>query len=346
MALYGFDGTGDKWNKDLTVSAESKTYNGRYHSNVVKFIQKYVEVNSEQQFEYIPGVATNGGKIGYMTGGLLGTGASRRVRKAFKLLVKRFKAGDEEIVIVGYSRGAAIARMFAERIETKYKKIKDKDGTTLVKPPIIKFIGLFDTVASFGLPFNDFEWRFKKSMPSNVETAVHAMALDEPDVGFGLDRAYGFNTLEVWFAGGHGDIGGTAAKESGQPNIGRTNIALNFMVKKAAASGVKISIDGIDIDTGAEIQKPKIDGVISDNTTESRTVHRGDVIHYSVYEYGYPDNERLKKRWLSAKDLAVQETIANENELSKTIQIYLTPQQQEKYSTSDIYDLLNRNLLS
>jgi len=209
MALYAFDGTGDKWEEDTPITDTQRTKKDRFLTNVVMFLKYYREENPNKD-HYFSGVGTNGALIGFALGGAFGLGAWGRVNKAFKILKSEYSKGDEEIVIVGYSRGAAIARLFADKIYRSYNKIIDKEGNPLRSRPKIKFIGLFDTVASFGNPLNDYEWMFKERIPNNVQRTVHAMSLDERSDGFGLDRAYGRNILEVWFRGGHGDIGGNA----------------------------------------------------------------------------------------------------------------------------------------
>ncbi len=89
-----------------------------------------------------------------------------------------------------------------------------------------------DTVASFGNPFNENEVFFQPTLPFTVSQAVHAMAYDLNRRGFGLDRVFGNQVLEVWFRGGHGDIGGNVEVGINKPNRSRTNIVLNFLQKK------------------------------------------------------------------------------------------------------------------
>ena len=187
MALYAFDGTGDRWSpgtrwklKDLreltpkeredlmaTITPEQTTDKYRFLTNVVFFYKEYIK--SGLHAEYFPGVgsgALRGSQfavtLDFIFGGLFGIGAQGIVDQAFGKLQKNFEKGDKDIDIVGYSRGAAIACMFANKIFRDYEKILP----SLREPPKIRFIGLFDTVASFGNPLNDNELFFKKDLPS------------------------------------------------------------------------------------------------------------------------------------------------------------------------------------
>jgi uncharacterized protein (DUF2235 family) len=127
------------------------------------------------------------------------------------------------IDIIGYSRGAAIARMFADKTARDFSKLG------VEQPPLIRFVGLFDTVASFGNPLNDNEICFQHNLPWTVKNAYHAMSLDLHRSRFGLDRVFGNHVLEVWFRGGHGDVGGNSSlADKTTPNRLRTNISLNF----------------------------------------------------------------------------------------------------------------------
>jgi hypothetical protein len=380
MALYGFDGTGDRWNPgtrwklgDLrklteeqkqnllkTIEPHAKTENGRYLTNVVFFYKEYVR--SGLHAEYFPGVGSGawfetkfGKTLDFIFGGAFGIGAKGIVNQAFGRLKKNFEKGDRVIDIVGYSRGAAIARMFADKTFRDYKKLGN-----LTEPPEIRFVGLFDTVASFGNPFNDNELFFQKNLPRTVKNAFHAMSLDLNRKGFGLDRAYGENVLEVWFRGGHGDIGGNSALNDG-PNRGRTNITLNFMLKKAIAVGVnlkdlKLTKDlnpNQDLSYPINIQAPI---AIGDNILDieppggdpSRQPLKYDIFHYSLFD----ENNREIKPIVKVTDQPIDsnlpnrnnlviEELSNESEISKQRLLQLTPILIAKFpDTQSIYNCL------
>jgi uncharacterized protein (DUF2235 family) len=86
----------------------------------------------------------------------------------------------------------------------------------------IAFLGLFDTVEAFGVPFEELrktiDWviwpiSFRNGvLSSNVKRACHALALDDERTTFRplrFERSVGDpRVTEVWFAGMHSDVGG------------------------------------------------------------------------------------------------------------------------------------------
>ena len=164
MALYAFDGTG---NADDGPPEED--------TNVVRFREVYAGAD----FEYLSGVGTRLGAVGKVMGGLFGLGGRSRIEEMYDTLCQNYVDGDKDIDIIGFSRGAALAVHFANKIAQD--GIKGSDG-----PPVIRFVGLWDVVASFGLSFNnvlEFQsmnlfWDVE-SVPDNVQHCFHAMAYDE-----------------------------------------------------------------------------------------------------------------------------------------------------------------------
>ena len=167
MALYAFDGT---WN-DSRAPDEERDF--RKDTNVHRFRVLY-----KGKSEYVDGVGSRGGMIGKIVGGFSGAGAQKRVDEHFEALKQNFAKGDTAIDIVGYSRGAAIARMFVLRIEREFDSL-EINGKALTQPPAVRFLGLFDTVASFGIPWDANEHDFRADIPEFVTNTFHAMALDE-----------------------------------------------------------------------------------------------------------------------------------------------------------------------
>ena len=151
MALYAFDGT---WNEDETDEGKD--------TNVVKFRDAYLA-----ETFYLEGVGTRSGFIGRILGGIAGIGGRIRISEAMDDLESRFAGGDHTIDIIGFSRGAALALHFANEIW------EEKGGAA------IRFLGLWDVVASFGLPGNDINIGWTLTLPDNVQHCYHAMALDE-----------------------------------------------------------------------------------------------------------------------------------------------------------------------
>lgn len=269
MALYAFDGT---WNDDEDLDSQD--------TNVVRFQELYTGT----EVEYVAGVGTRFGSFGKTLGGLFGAGGRSRIREMYEDLLENWKGGDKEIDIIGFSRGAALAVHFANRIAKK--GVVEADGSTVI--PRIRFLGVWDVVGSFGLSFDTFVnfqdinlgWNFDE-VARNVDHCAHAMALDERRETFNVTRldpeGKRDNVEEVWFRGVHSDIGG------GNGNTARSNIALRWMLERAQAAGVPI-----DQTRAAEEKYSAVDtfAPVSQNKDPRRDPRRevlaGDKIHESA----------------------------------------------------------------
>ncbi len=280
MALYAFDGT---WN-DSRAPDEERDF--KKDTNIHRFRVLYKE-----KAEYVDGVGSRGGMIGKIVGGFSGAGAQKRIDEHFEALKQNFAHGDTAIDIIGYSRGAAIARMFVHRIDRDFDSLLT-NGKPLTKPPAVRFLGLFDTVASFGIPWNANEHGFVADIPEFVENTFHAMALDETRETFGIERCFGNRRkiTEVWFRGSHGDIGGNATYTNKQGEISnrlRSDITLNWMLSKAKACHVPVpsEIEPVIVD-GNQNEAPittRSEAIsIGKVGTLSRRLHIGDLVHHSV----------------------------------------------------------------
>jgi len=267
MALYAFDGT---WNSEHSAGEYNK------NTNVVRFHDAY---QGKQQF-YTKGVGTKLGWIGKIFGGAFGAGGKERIEEAQSHLFENFSKGDRDIDIIGFSRGAALALDFANTIAKKGIR-HPKSGESIEEKPAIRFLGLWDVVASFGIPINILwipfqRWNFgyRLTLPTSVQHCFHAMALDERRQSFRVTRVD--NGYQVWFRGVHSDIGG------GNENLGLNAISLRWMYKKAMLVGLPIHPSKV---TEAD-QLAKPDTPISKNLdpvpNAFRKVNPADQIHYTV----------------------------------------------------------------
>ena len=220
MALYAFDGTWD----------EAKDNDTQYqNTNVSRFYDAYKANSNDQHGFYWPGVGTRLGVVGKIIGGVFGAGEVPRLEEAYDKLCAAWAAGDRIIDIVGFSRGAATTLDFCHLIESR--------GIHRIEPkPRIRFLGVWDVVASFGLAnlgAVDLNIGHHLSLPqASLQYAFHALALDERRPSFTPTRLPG--AYEVWFRGAHSDVGG------GNGNHGLNDIALKWMMSKAAAAGLPI----------------------------------------------------------------------------------------------------------
>ena len=264
MALYAFDGT---WNSEKDAGEYDR------NTNVVRFKDQY----SGPKFFY-KGVGTKHGVLGKFFGGAFGVGGQDRIDAARKDVARQVAAGDRIIDIIGFSRGAALAAHFANAIANDGVKV---NGETVI--PDVRFLGVFDLVAAFGIPinlpgfgFNRMNLGYNLGLAERVKYCYHALALDEARQAFRPTRLKGGQ--EVWFRGVHSDVGG------GNDNHALNDITLRWMLHKAIASGLPMTANCV----GSSCTRVNLEGRIGDNFDPIRNRARepkpGDVYHYTVLQ--------------------------------------------------------------
>ena len=251
MAIYAFDGT---WNEDDDPNEVAAN-----DTNVARFLDA-CDLPAQEE-EYIKGVGTRFSLLGKTVGGAIGVGGKRRIETMLTQLQENYSQGDTIIDVIGFSRGAALALHFCNEIA--FLGLQGADGKHVEKP-LIRFLGLWDVVGSFGIPLNiGFKFQeknpgYKLSVPENVQSCYHAMALDERREAFTVTRLNAAqvadNIEERWFHGVHSDVGG------GNGNLRLSNIALKWMLQKAADKGLPINREKFDklndlMDTTAPVSK-------------------------------------------------------------------------------------------
>jgi uncharacterized protein (DUF2235 family) len=213
-----------------------------------------------------------------------GYGLDADILGAYAFICRHY-AEDDAIFLFGFSRGAYTVRAVAGMIHMigllapdqlniagyalrAYKQASDGDdfsiawhfskvaGTQAVR---IKFLGVWDTVASVLVPRRDRIVPQLLTLPytrKNPSVAVfrQAMAIDERRRMFRLNRwiepqpfvQNPFNksakptpqdSRQVWFAGGHGDIGGGYPEDES----GAAKFPLDWMIGEATAHGLQIN---------------------------------------------------------------------------------------------------------
>lgn len=251
---------------------------------------------------YVEGVGAKNKVVGMA----MGWGIGYRVRSAYQYLLQNYRAGDD-IYLFGFSRGAYSARILASVLnygglpsqpigseadarklasaiyraykgvmtdEIRHRTVDEELSRLGVKatfaPRQIKFMGLWDTVESFGMPNNeedvDGENHQYADELCNVRKAAHAVSLDD-------DRAWDFTPIlltrkhlvencdavaarpdwdrspegiskrlnetvdEVWFAGAHADVGG------GYPDGRLNGASMNWMLGHLKQEGLLKSFE-------------------------------------------------------------------------------------------------------
>jgi uncharacterized protein (DUF2235 family) len=292
MALYAFDGT---WNSEKDA--------GRYdlNTNVVRFKDLY----DGTKFFY-QGVGTRHGTLGKFFGGAFGVGGHERIDDAKRDMAKQFAAGDRVIDIIGFSRGAALAVHFANVVADDGVKVGD-----IVEKPAIRFLGVWDVVAAFGIPINlpglnanRINLGYKLGLAPAVQSCYHALALDEARQTFRPTRVRGGR--EVWFRGVHSDIGG------GNDNHALNDITLRWMLRKAIATGLPMATNCVE----SSCTRADVSGRIGANFdpihNRSREPKPGDFYHYSV---------AARTRCVNPPDPCERETELDETRIWKDVEL-------------------------
>ncbi|AKZ63362.1 hypothetical protein F506_12390 [Herbaspirillum hiltneri N3] len=158
------------------------------------------------------------------------------------------------VAVFGFSRGAIEARSFCYWLDATLE-----GKSTLAGMPIqINFLGLFDSVASVGLPHSvaqttpfrfidgHFSWAAETltPLPALVKQTVHYIAAHEQRMNFPVTRVQGNNVEEVLYPGVHADVGGGyCPREQGRGmTVGQmvSQVPLLHMQKIARLAGVPL----------------------------------------------------------------------------------------------------------
>jgi RHS repeat-associated protein len=305
LILFAFDGTGNSRNTascSATTTSETcdPSMQGGTASNVVQFLNRYRDGKGEPN--YVSGVGTyykddkydpiipeefaDKKLLDYLTGSDplyvndMGGNYSGPARINRMMLYMRdesdsFKDNEAmDIDIVGFSRGGAEARDFANRITQssttvngkKYYQYKDSNGKSACQWVNFRFMGLWDTVLSTNFSGTGYQL----GIPSQFAYVAQAVALNEHRSGnllsygqraplpysqhwggFPLESigasstAEGATRIELGFLGSHADIGGGFADNE------LSKVPLAWMIEQATKAGVKMDESPISITASA-----------------------------------------------------------------------------------------------
>ena len=226
---------------------------------------------TEQRVFYHEGVGT--GHWERIRGGAFGFGLSRIVRDTYQYVVENYELGDELFFLgfsrgaftarstVGFVRNAGILRRDqTSRIDQAYALYRNDGGPdspeakafraayAVADRIMIRFIGVWDTVGTLGVPdvgmpgtnFLNRRWAFHDTkLSSTVQSAFQALAIDEsrrpfePTLWEHQVHADQQDLEQVWFVGGHCDVGG------GYDDRELADITLRWMTSRAQACGLE-----------------------------------------------------------------------------------------------------------
>jgi uncharacterized protein (DUF2235 family) len=264
------------------------------NTNVIQLKERAEPADAEgarQEVIYRPGVGTK--RAEHLRGGLFGHGLNTQIEESYAELARAYTGAEDRFFLFGFSRGAFSARslagmiarcgiiraehLSAEKVFARYRRGQrspglnemqrgeaqprdDEDRLVLEHSTLarIRFIGVFDTVGSLGIPgglvrpFIGKRYEFHDTKLSGlVDHARHAVAVDEQRPPFeatlwdGVPKPIEGHTTTVvqrWFAGSHGNVGagGTNQPETDNP---LSAITREWLCDEARDAGLAIAPD-------------------------------------------------------------------------------------------------------
>ncbi len=263
-----FDGTNNSMHRDRTTNDMDPPKGASAISNVVKLYDVYKESGTILKRVYHHGVGTDSSapkgegssdRAFDWRGNAFGAGGKARVQWGRDQLSDFFSNNNNHLArhkqfdTYGFSRGAAIARDFVNEVKTKgIDNIKKQNGFKYraVGRAVIKekawerhqnleaeFLGVFDTVASFGLGglqsgndmagydlFVDHKW-VKKTVHMAAEDEIRgnfpvsSLFMELGSSGYQNPQDYKDVMIEIWYPGAHSDVGGGYVLKKGDPPL-------------------------------------------------------------------------------------------------------------------------------
>jgi hypothetical protein len=290
-----------------------------WRTNVWRLFQSLDLTDSSQIAIYDDGVGTSSFKPLAILGGAFGFGLKRNVLDLYKFVCRNYQTGDK-IYGFGFSRGAFTIRIVAglvlnqglvsfgneadldRKVRAAFRAYRHEKYspwnlqylfrlvlvlldrrfyTPRLRPvPTIEFLGVWDTVAAYGLPVDEMtrgvdQWIWPLELPNThfnpaIIKARHALAIDDERATFhpvlwdeddtntqpaGQARATsGEKLLQVWFTGMHANVGG------GYPDDALANVSLSWMMAEAQQSGLVFK----------EIKNAEPDALLSANSAKDK----------------------------------------------------------------------------
>lgn len=233
VAIF-FDGTlNNRINSNTRIAAgaggQLKQWAGtsyaNWHSNVslLEHFNRKREPSRREVSIYVEGIGTTDGAGDTLWGYALGmgeTGIIGKVNRGVNLIrewVNWLVAAEEEVFVeeikldvFGFSRGAAAARNFISLFTYAPRSLATRINAPQARI-VLKFVGLFDTVASHGPKHTDDVDELNLRLGNHAKKVVQLQAGDEYRENFSLTdvrSTLGSGGYQLTLPGAHSDIGG------------------------------------------------------------------------------------------------------------------------------------------
>lgn len=293
LVLFAFDGT-----RESAVTATNVYQMALLYRNAADAAAGLPEIH------YQPGP---GNASGADLDAALAHTADAILATQWRLLLQHlsaFQSGSETAAIdlLGYSRGAALARHFGNQVANAVRNGRfwhQEAGQGAVTACVdLRFMGLFDSVAQFGLlGMRNAAYDF--SIAPDWRQVAHAVALHERRALFPLlsaaqpDGGLPANVIEQPFVGAHGDIGGGLVdSRPGREDLhDLSDVALAWMLELGRRSGLVF-------DAPLPAQRLVSDPVLHDLRSRGQRLSQHLVDAYGASAAWQPSDRRV----LSARD--------------------------------------------
>lgn len=242
LVLFAFDGTRESLRTATNVSQLALLY-----QNAADAARGLPEIH------YLPGP---GERIRPTLDAALASSGAQIVAQQWMALLRHlagYQAAAEvaDIDLIGYSRGAALARHFGNALAGAMRQGRfwhwEAGMGAVTACANLRFMGLFDSVAQFGLLGSEND-TYDFSIAPDWSAVAHAVALHERRGLFPLlsaaaaDGVLPANVLELPFVGAHGDIGGGLAVAGPvAESHDLSDVALGWMAEQARRAGVTLA---------------------------------------------------------------------------------------------------------
>jgi uncharacterized protein (DUF2235 family) len=255
-----------------------------------------------------------------ISGGITGKGIDDKIKDLYLFLIVNYEIGDE-LYFFGFSRGAYTVRSLAglvrncgilkpenlNLLDKTFELYRNRNSYTspdsdmmvgykkrfsIEETTFIKFIGVWDTVGSLGIPIdkkhnlNKYSFHDVK-LSSTINNAFHALALDERRNLFqptlwevSSKKTADQNVEQRWFIGSHSNVGG------GYSDTSLSDIALKWLFEKAQNIGLKFEDPKLNESSNEYNFKPDY----SKAPIDSRTAF------FRILPSGYRDYKSANKR--------------------------------------------------
>lgn len=268
-----------------------------WRTNVWRIFESLDRSSHWQIVHYDDGIGTSSFLPDWIFGLMFGKGLKAKVLHFYEFLCRTYSDGDK-IYAFGFSRGAftihTVVGMIADQglvkfhsekelhqkakaayrayrlghLRTKYRRLlpgnwlqrNSYDRSQNRQVASIRFVGLWDTVAAYGLPVEEMARGVSRWLPDlrlpnrqlskTVQRACHALSLDDERMTFhpmlwdesqevaakqdetGRRYTKDERISQVWFSGVHANVGG------GYPDDSLAHVSLCWMMQEAARCGL------------------------------------------------------------------------------------------------------------